>query len=134
MKNNNKFLVIIALAAIMGLSMTSGLAAQNISKTWPANAVWERYTVTGGLRQPQRTRVAGVASVQGTFTVTLENANKAAFDDLINQVTAKSDWMLLYSNSESGNETRLYNTSEHRNFNITFLTNDRIISITIEDI
>jgi hypothetical protein len=58
--------------------------------TWPADDVWASYYLSG-LQQPSGTNVT-IINMYGTYTVMLDNADKAAFDNLVGQVEKMSNW------------------------------------------
>jgi hypothetical protein len=57
----------------------------NGTAVWPQAATWQNYGLFSGLAQPSGTTVAAVAISSGALLVQLQNADTAAFDNLVSQ-------------------------------------------------
>jgi hypothetical protein len=90
MKNATKFFRIIAFAVIIGL--TTGSLAFGAATEWPSQADWETSGLSGGLQQPSRTNVTDIDQYMGVYIVTLANANRSAYNNLVNQMERKDGW------------------------------------------
>jgi hypothetical protein len=130
MKNTIKFLVVITLITIIGLSMAgclslgggsggSGSSSRSATVEWPSNADWEVFGISG-LQQPAGTTVVVVSDTLGTglFQVVI-TGGKWAFDDLVGQVKRMSGW------SVSGDEqqTVAINNSSSTRHQVNFIAN-----------
>jgi len=140
MKNTIKFLGIIALVAVIGFSMTGclslgggdsggGLGSVRATAEWPSEATWAQNNIQGGLQQPSGTAVTSAGSIMGAFTVTLGNANKAAFDNLVNQMEGKSGWTLHERKADRRNESVSFVTADRKSVVIDYDIRDNAITI-----
>jgi hypothetical protein len=65
-------------------SANSKGTGQSVNLSWP-DSEWESYGLKG-LKQPAGSTVGNIAIVQGVYYVSIENAGKEAYDDLIAQI------------------------------------------------
>jgi len=123
MKNTLKVLWMTAIVAVVGFSFASCLTfggggngddsqrwtGAMAPAEWPSLDIWEQYGVAGGLRQPSGTTVliAHTATYAGldVFSIGLQNANRAAFDDLVSQVERKGGWTVYERESSRREES-----------------------------
>ncbi|MDR1931750.1 MAG: DUF5018 domain-containing protein, partial [Spirochaetales bacterium] len=85
-------------------TVTVNLAAPPVpdggTTEWPSAATWQDYGLSSGLTQPPGTTVPFAGVSTGTLIVYLQNADTAAFDDLVNQFTVLDG--IPTTSSESG--------------------------------
>ena len=122
MKNTIKNFGIIAIVAVIGFALSSCLTlgggsddgvvgdggfgrSMVMTAEWPSEATWAENGITGGLQQPSGTTVGSVGIYSGIFAVQLVNANKAAFDNLVNQIERQGGWTVYERDSNRREET-----------------------------
>jgi len=71
---------------------------------WPSDTNWKRYGL-GGLKQPPGTDVTGAALLFGSYTVSLINGGRPAFDNLIAQIDSIADSELMTDAIDADTQT-----------------------------
>jgi len=150
MKNTFKVLWMTAIVAVVGFSFAScisfggsgedngngglgrmGAMGAMAPAEWPSSDVWEQNGVAGGLQQPSGTTVTmvhtGTYAGMVVFSVGLEKANRAAFDNLVSQVERKG-WT-VYEKESSRREEAISFVKGNNGIVISFNIRDNEVGI-----
>jgi hypothetical protein len=98
---------------------------------WPLAATWQTYGLSSGLIQPPGTTVYTAAVSSGELLVYLQNADTAAFDNLVSQFTVLGGTPT--TSSESG--YRFYElayTYSGTNFTLSLMMTDGVLLLSME--
>jgi len=146
MKNSQKFIGIIAIAAIivfsyascitLGTGGDSGSSARSSSDystmpviDWPADSVWSQYGLTG-LRQPSGTRAVGGFRASGYYQVVLLDATRATYDNLTGQVRGMSGFTFLQEETEKDSVASAFMSASHKMVSVGYSIADKAVVIT----